>query len=86
MDVELAKAYRQDSNSLFAEAIKAMMRRKDKRLLGNDAANTWLAYPDYPFGWATLVTGSVVEEVDRRYIRRYPPILSEAVIRRRNRL
>jgi SNF2 family DNA or RNA helicase len=50
MDGELAAAYRQDVEEPLAEAVKVMMRRKDRRLLGA-MLQTLLAYPDHPFGW-----------------------------------
>jgi hypothetical protein len=53
MDAELATAYRQQLEEPLAEAIKAMMRRKDRRLLGT-MVQSLLAYPDYPFGWGPI--------------------------------
>ena len=41
---------RQEVEEPLAEAIKEMMKRKDRRLLGT-MLQTLLAYPDYPFGW-----------------------------------
>ena len=82
MDEELATAYRQEVEEPLAEAIKEMMQRRDRRLLGT-LLQTLLAYPDYPFGWGpvgywdagdnhgsgTFVTVAV------------PPNLSEVVVR-----
>jgi len=82
MDAELAAAYRREVEEPLAAAIKEMMRRKDRRLLGA-MLQTLLAYPDCPFGWGpigyrqanegggpgTFVTITV------------PPHLSERVIR-----
>lgn len=50
MDTALAKAYRDDVERPLANAIKEMMRRRDRRLLGA-MLQTLLAYPDYPFDW-----------------------------------
>jgi hypothetical protein len=50
MDPELGKAYREDVERPLVEAIKEMMKRSDRRLLGA-MLQTLLAYPDYPFGW-----------------------------------
>ena len=48
----MATAYRQEVEEPLVEAIKEMMRRQDRRLLGT-MLQTLLAYPDYPFGWET---------------------------------
>lgn len=53
MDPELATAYRQEVEAPLADAIKVMMRRRDRRLLGT-MLQTLLAYPDYPFGWGPV--------------------------------
>src|ERR1700732_5343796 len=53
MDPELAKAYRHEVEGPLVEAIKEMMKRRDRRLLGA-MLQTLLAYPDYPFGWYSL--------------------------------
>lgn len=50
MDQELAAAYRDEVQEPLVEAIKEMMKRRDRRLLGA-MVQTLLAYPDYPFGW-----------------------------------
>jgi hypothetical protein len=50
MDAELARAYQEHVEKPLAEAIKLMMRRNDRRLLGA-MLQTLLAYPDHPFGW-----------------------------------
>lgn len=50
MDQELAAAYRDKVQEPLVEAIKEMMKRRDRRLLGA-MVQTLLAYPDYPFGW-----------------------------------
>ncbi len=76
MDEELARAYRQDVEKPLAEAIKEMMRRKDRRLLGT-MLQTLLAYPDHPYGWEAVgyfKTGEFVKVAE-------PPNLSEEVIR-----
>ena len=82
MDEELARAYRREVEEPLAAAVKEMMQRRDRRLLGT-LLQTLLAYPDYPFGWGpvgywdagdnhgsgTFVTVAV------------PPNLSEVVVR-----
>ena len=82
MDAEQARAYRQDVEQPLAEAIKAMMRRKDRRLLGA-MLQTLLAYPDYPFGWDRVGYWERGEGSDRAtYITvATPPNLAEDVIR-----
>jgi hypothetical protein len=50
MDTELAAAYRDEVQEPLVDAIKEMMKRRDRRLLGA-MVQTLLAYPDYPFGW-----------------------------------
>jgi hypothetical protein len=76
MDEELARAYRRQVEEPLAEAIKEMMKRRDKRLLGT-MVQTLLAYPDYPFGWGPVgyrqAAGFVTVAL--------PPNLSEDVIR-----
>ena len=76
MDAELARAYRQDVEEPLATAIKEMMRRKDRRLLGT-MLQTLLAYPDYPFGW-----NAIGYRDDGQFVTvATPPNLSEEVIR-----
>jgi SNF2 family DNA or RNA helicase len=53
MDRELERAYRSEVEAPLVEALKVMMRRKDKRLLGT-MLQTLLAYPDHPFGWGPI--------------------------------
>ena len=53
MDNELSTVYRQDVEEPLREAIKEMMKRRDRRLLGA-FVQTLLAYPDYPFGWEPI--------------------------------
>lgn len=53
MDPELARAYRQDVEESLAKAIKELMKRRDRRLLGA-MLQTLLAYPDYPYGWGPI--------------------------------
>lgn len=53
MDAELANTYRQDVEAPLIEAIKEMMKRRDRRLLGA-MLQTLLAYPDYPFEWGPV--------------------------------
>jgi len=49
-DDELAMAYRREVEEPLVEAIREMMKRRDRRLLGA-MLQTLLAYPDYPFEW-----------------------------------
>lgn len=53
MDQEMASAYRDQVEAPLVEAIKEMMKRRDRRLLGA-MLQTLLAYPDYPFGWGPI--------------------------------
>lgn len=53
MDHELAEAYRQEVEAPLVDAIKEMMKRRDRRLLGT-MLQTLLAYPDYPFEWKPI--------------------------------
>jgi hypothetical protein len=53
MDDELARAYTDEVEKPLAEAIKEMMKRRDRRLLGT-MLQTLLAYPDYPYGWNAI--------------------------------
>lgn len=53
MDDELAATYRRDVEEPLVEAIKEMMKRRDRRLLGA-MLQTLLAYSDYPFGWGPV--------------------------------
>jgi SNF2 family DNA or RNA helicase len=53
MDAELARAYQQDVEKPLAEAIKEMLKRHDRRLLGA-MLQALLAYPDYPMGWGPI--------------------------------
>jgi hypothetical protein len=76
MDAELAAAYRERVEQPLAEAIKKMMTRRDRRLLGA-MLQTLLAYPDHPFGWGPVgycQDGSFVTVTT-------PPELPEATIR-----
>lgn len=50
MDKELAAAYWDEVQEPLIEAVKEMMKRRDRRLLGA-MVQTLLAYPDYPFAW-----------------------------------
>lgn len=53
MDKEMATAYRDEVQEPLVEAIKEMMKRRDRRLLGA-MVQTLLAYPDFPFGWGPV--------------------------------
>jgi hypothetical protein len=61
MDGELAFANRKDVEQPLTEAIKVMVQRRDKRLLGT-LLQTLLAYPDHPYGSADITDagGNVV--------------------------
>ena len=76
MDEELATAYRQEVEEPLKEAIKEMMRRRDRRLLGT-MLQTLLAYPDYPFGWGPVGYW----DADKMVTVATPPNLSPDVIR-----
>src|SRR5581483_6806051 len=76
MDQELGAAYRNEVEEPLAEAIKEMMKRRDRRLLGA-MLQTLLAYPDYPFGW-----GPVGYYKDEHFITvATPPNLDEDIVR-----
>lgn len=76
MDDELATAYRHEVEEPLKEAIKEMMKRRDRRLLGA-MLQTLLAYPDYPFGWEPVG----YRKADKFVVVATPPHLSETVIR-----
>lgn len=79
MDAELACAYKEHVEKPLVEAIKSMMQRRDKRLLGT-MLQTLLAYPDYPFGWDSV--GYWDHGEDAVYVTvASPPNLSEDAIR-----
>src|SRR5437773_7712005 len=64
----------------LADAIKEMMKRRDRRLLGT-MLQTLLAYPDYPYGWGPIGywdEGQFVTVAN-------PPNLSQDVIRPKER-
>jgi hypothetical protein len=76
MDAELRREYEAIENDL-REAIKPMLLKGDKRLLGT-MLQTLLAYPDLPFDWAPVgyksgedgwVTVTVPKDLDRGTIR-----------------
>jgi hypothetical protein len=76
MDAELEAPYRREVEAPLAEAIKEMMRRRDRRLLGT-MLQTLLAYPDYPFGW-----GPIGYHRDGTFVTvATPPNLPEGVVR-----
>jgi hypothetical protein len=76
MDKELATIYRQDVEEPLREAIKEMMKRRDRRLLGT-FLQTLLAYPDYPFGWESIGYWKAGQFVTVAV----PPNLSEGIVR-----
>ena len=80
MDDELARAYKDDVERPLADAIKEMMRRRDRRLLGT-MVQTLLAYPDCPFDWEPVGYRNKGEFVTVAI----PPHLSDEVIRRKER-
>jgi hypothetical protein len=80
MDGELAAAYRQDVEGPLVAAIKEMMKRRDRRLLGT-MLQTLLAYPDYPFGWSPVGYWNNGDFVTVAV----PPNLSEQVVRPKER-
>ena len=80
MDAELAKAYRDEVEGPLRDAIKEMMKRRDRRLLGT-MVQTLLAYPDFPFGWKPIG----IEMANRFTTVAVPPNLDEGVIRPKER-
>ncbi len=81
MDEELATAYRRDVEKPLADAIKEMMKRRDRRLLGT-MLQTLLAYPDYPFGWEPIGYWGTSSGGSGRFVTvTVPPNLSEDVVR-----
>jgi hypothetical protein len=80
MDSELANAYKEQVETPLVDAIKEMMKRRDRRLLGA-MLQTLLAYPDYPFGWESIGYWDEGEFVTVAN----PPNLSEEVIRPKER-
>jgi hypothetical protein len=81
MDAELAKAYKREVEEPLANAVKVMIRRGDRRLLGA-MLQTLLAYPDYPFGWEPVGYWQAGADGARgRYVTvADPPHLPEGVI------
>jgi hypothetical protein len=53
MDATLAGAYQHTVEEPLVQAIKELMRRNDRRLLGT-MLQALLAYPDLPFGWSPI--------------------------------
>jgi Type III restriction enzyme, res subunit len=81
MDTELARAYRHEVEGPLVEAIKEMMKRRDRRLLGA-MLQTLLAYPDFPFGWKDIGYWQGGVDAKPRYvIVAKPPNLPDDVIR-----
>jgi hypothetical protein len=76
MDPELAHAYRHQVEQPLKEAIKEMLKRQDRRLLGT-FLQTLLAYPDYPFGWEPIGYRKLNEFVTVTV----PPSLDESTLR-----
>jgi hypothetical protein len=86
MDKELATAYQRGVEEPLALAIKTMMVRRDRRLLGT-MVQALLAYPDYPFAWGPIGYWDVGEGGKRgRFVSvTVPPDLSQDVIRPKER-
>lgn len=82
MDAELATAYQEHVEKPLVEAIKEMMQRRDRRLLGT-MLQTLLAYPDYPFDWGNVGYWQTRDGGEpARYVTiATPPNLSPDVIR-----
>ena len=81
MDAALATAYRRDVEEPLAQAIKEMMVRRDRRLLGT-MVQTLLAYPDYPFGWGPVGYWQAGAGGPTAFVTvARPPDLPEAVLR-----
>jgi hypothetical protein len=79
MDEELATAYKQKVEEPLANAIKVMIKRGDRRLLGA-MLQTLLAYPDYPFCWEPV--GYWVDRARGTYVTvTVPPSLPEEEVR-----
>ncbi len=76
MDQELAAAYRDEVQEPLIEAVKEMMKRRDRRLLGA-MVQTLLAYPDYPFGWEPVGYWKAGQSITVAV----PPNLKEDVVR-----
>jgi hypothetical protein len=68
----------------LTEAIKAMMRRRDRRLLGT-MLQTLLAYPDYPYGWGPIGYRDFGDDGSKYVTITTPPNLAEDVIRPKER-
>jgi hypothetical protein len=86
MDDELARSYRNEVERPLADAIKRMMQRRDKRLLGA-MLQALLAYPDYPYGWGPIGYQEWTErgEPGGYVVVTTPPNLSEGVVRAKER-
>lgn len=76
MDKELAAAYRDEVQEPLVDAIKEMMKRRDRRLLGA-MVQTLLAYPDYPFGWGPVGYWKAGQFITVAL----PPNLADAIVR-----
>lgn len=81
MDAELAAAYQHQVEEPLSQAIKEMMKRRDRRLLGA-MLQTLLAYPDYPFDWSPVGYWDTGEGGSGEFITiTQPPSLPDRVIR-----
>jgi hypothetical protein len=80
MDDELARAYRHQVEEPLKDAIKEMLRRRDRRLLGA-MVQTLLAYPDHPFGWGPVG----YRKGDQFVTVAEPPNLAEDIVRPKER-
>jgi hypothetical protein len=82
MDSELSEAYHLKVEEPLANAIKEMMQRRDRRLLGT-MLHALLAYPDHPYGWEPVGYWDVGEGGERgRYVTvAHPPDLEQTAVR-----
>lgn len=76
MDKELASTYRHEVEKPLREAVREMLKRQDRRLLGA-MLQTLLAYPDHPFGWGPVG----YRKLDQFVTVAVPPDLAENTVR-----
>ncbi len=80
MDPELSAAYRHEVEEPLKDALKEMLRRRDRRLLGA-MVQTLLAYPDHPFGWGPVG----YRKGDQFVAVALPPDLAQDIVRPKER-